>query len=206
LFYFHDSEARKDLTPHKMSTSSTSRTKNARNLRRRQFAATGSYGVRSVSLLMGQLQEAEIRARIKAARKEAGLSQSKLAELLGVIPRTVQNYENDHVPWNRIRDIADITGKSTKWLLHGDASPDLDGSIDERIDLLEERLTAAIAELGVRIDEAVEAAALLTEQDREALRSLDAIQARLGRDQVGRGETRSRTARASRKAAPPHAA
>jgi len=71
---------------------------------------------------MGELHEAEIRARIKEARKEAGLSQSTMADLLGVIPRTVQNYENDHVPWSRIRDIADITGKSTRWLLHGDDS------------------------------------------------------------------------------------
>ena len=99
---------------------------------------------------MGELHEAEIRARIKEARKEAGLSQSTMADLLGVIPRTVQNYENDHVPWSRIRDIADITGKSTRWLLHGDDSEEAVAQPD-----VLEQLANVKATLG-RIERAVE--------------------------------------------------
>lgn len=107
-----------------------------------RFAATDQYAPRSVPDLMAELQEAEIRARIKRARKEAGLSQTELADLLAVIPRTVQNYENDHVPWNRIRDIAEITAQSTRWLLHGDTDEQLgdDDAQLERLDRIEQRL------------------------------------------------------------------
>ena len=95
---------------------------------------------------MSQLHEAEIRARIKHARKEAGLSQAALAELLEVIPRTVQNYENDHVPWSRIRDISEITGKSTRWLLHGEDPPP---AANESSDLSDQlgQLTAELTQL-----------------------------------------------------------
>ena len=42
---------------------------------------------------MGELHEAEIRARIKEARKEAGLSQSTMADLLGVTQAEVSKME-----------------------------------------------------------------------------------------------------------------
>lgn len=94
---------------------------------------------------MAELQEAEIRGRIKHARKEAGLTQEGLAELLEVIPRTVQNYENDHVPWGRIRDIAEITGVSTRWLLHGETAS-LASSQRERGDIPQlDRIESQIA-------------------------------------------------------------
>lgn len=100
---------------------------------------------------MAQLDDAEIRARIKQARKEAGLSQTEMAELLGVIARTVQNYENDHVPWGRIRDIAEITAKPTRWLLHGDDAGDTEqaaeiqralGQLESRLDQIWDLLSA----------------------------------------------------------------
>lgn len=74
---------------------------------------------------MAHLEATAIRARIQEAREQAGLSQPDMAALLGVITRTVQNYEahagvSAKVPYDRLGDIADITGTSLKWLLHGD--------------------------------------------------------------------------------------
>lgn len=107
-------------TPHEMRMSSATRTKNARNLRRRKLTATTANAARSLALLMDELQEGAICARIKKAREEAELSQDQLAELLGVIKRTIQNYESERVPWRSLGKIGEITGKSTKWLLHGE--------------------------------------------------------------------------------------
>lgn len=94
---------------------------------------------------MAALEEAEIRARIKRARNEAGLSQEQLADLLAVHPKSVQNYENDHVPWRRIRDIAAITGRSAQWLLHGEDAPGGDETLDERLAALEAKLDRLLA-------------------------------------------------------------
>lgn len=97
----------------------------ADSLRRTEFAATKQADASTVPDLMAHIEEAEVRARIQRARKEAGLSQPQLAELLEVITRTVQNYEatdgkNGTVPWEKLNQIAEITGKSVGWLLHGD--------------------------------------------------------------------------------------
>jgi transcriptional regulator with XRE-family HTH domain len=116
-------------------------TKNAQDVRRKQFTATAAFAARSLALVMDELQEAEISARIKQARKEAGLTQTEFAELLEVIPRTVQNYESGRVPYPRMKQIADITGKSIRWLLHGTgADPGVESALIERMDAFEARL------------------------------------------------------------------
>ncbi len=70
-------------------------------------------------LLMVELQREDICARIQQARLEAGLKQHEMAELLEAHPRSIQNYESDRVPWDKLGQIAEITGKSKVWLLHG---------------------------------------------------------------------------------------
>jgi len=107
-------------------------------------------GARSVrDALMAELQREEITARIKQARKEAGLSQPEMAEALNVIPRTYQNYEYGRVPWGLINDIARVTGRGSEWLLHGDA-PDLmntmrpDGPSVAQLDRIEAKLDAVL--------------------------------------------------------------
>lgn len=137
------------------------RTEYERKLRRKRSAATGTFAARTVRDLMAELQEAEIRARIKSARRQAGLSQVQMAELLEVIPRTVQNYENDHVPWARLKDIAEIAGVSTRWLLHGDedteASPGPEAP--NQLDRIEERLSeleAVLRKMDVGASRAIE--------------------------------------------------
>lgn len=153
-----------------MRTSSAPRKRNVRNLRRTQPTATTGYGARNVRFLVAALQEAEIRARIKLARKEAGLSQTDLAELLEVIPRTVQNYENDHVPWTRIKDIAEVTGVSTRWLLHGDESAENAGSgtLDHQLGEMNRKLDQMLGLLSVFM-ETVETAEDVVDEAEEEL-------------------------------------
>lgn len=110
--------------------------------------------------LVAEIEAREIRARIKKARKEAGLTQQQLAELLEVIPRSVQNYESEkqgRVPWGKINAIAKITGKTPEWLLHGEAPdpfagrPAANQDGPDRLTHIEELLGAiatAVSELG----------------------------------------------------------
>lgn len=69
---------------------------------------------------MAELQKADITGRIRQARKEAGLTQPEMANLLEVAMRTYQNYEDDRVPWGLMSRISDVTGRSLRWLLHGE--------------------------------------------------------------------------------------
>jgi|SRR6516165_10377803 transcriptional regulator with XRE-family HTH domain len=92
-------------------------------------------------------QQREINERIREARKGAGLTQPQMADLLAVAPRTYQNYEKDRVPWRLMGKISDVTGRSLRWLLHGedDAEPSME--IMQRIGRLElgqERIEAKL--------------------------------------------------------------
>jgi transcriptional regulator with XRE-family HTH domain len=94
---------------------------------RTKDTTTRKRGGRTVRDLVAELEARDISARIQRARKEAGLTQEQLADLLEVIPRSVQNYESGRVPWNKINAIGKITGKSPEWLLHGDAPDPFEG-------------------------------------------------------------------------------
>lgn len=61
--------------------------------------------------------------RIALARKVAGMKQKDLAEAIGVIPRTVQNYENGRIPWDHLDEIATVLHRSKDWLLYGVDDP-----------------------------------------------------------------------------------
>jgi transcriptional regulator with XRE-family HTH domain len=100
--------------------------------------------------LVAQIEERMIRARIKQARKEAGLTQHQLAELIEVIPRSVQNYEDveaGRVPWAKMNQIAAAVGRSSEWLIHGDPHEPLEALSSEeakelrkQLDRIEEKL------------------------------------------------------------------
>lgn len=163
--------------------------------------------IATVVRLMAEERTAEslrVGNEIKRLRRRKGLSQEELAPLVGVSVATVSRWERGmHGGYaGNVKKLARVLGVKPERLtpVAPTATSQLD-RLEARLDTLEQRLLDALSDVGSRVDEAVEAAALLTEQDREALRALDALQARLGRDQVGRDETRSRTARASRKAA-----
>jgi transcriptional regulator with XRE-family HTH domain len=89
---------------------------------------------------MAELQEAEIVERIRQARKEAGLTQPEMADLLDVSMRAYQNYEADRVPYKLMGKISDITGKSLRWLLHGEEEPGLSPELMHHLSLMEARI------------------------------------------------------------------
>ena len=65
-------------------------------------------------------------ARIAQARRDSGKTQDELADLIGVGMRQVQYYEaGDSNPYRTLRTIAEVTGRSVGWLLHGDAPTEL---------------------------------------------------------------------------------
>ena len=90
--------------------------------------------------LMAELQKAEISARIRQSRLEAGLTQPEMAELLDVTLRTYQNYEGDRVPWDLMGRISDITGRSLRWLLHGEDDAEPSMQVMQRLAVLEAKI------------------------------------------------------------------
>jgi transcriptional regulator with XRE-family HTH domain len=96
--------------------------------------------------LMAELDRAAISTRLGESREQAGLTQPEIADVLHVHWRTVQNWESPRdsaVPWDRLDEWAQITGRPKEWLLHGDppeSKPDL-SEINAKLDqLLEERV------------------------------------------------------------------
>ena len=67
-----------------------------------------------------KLIDRDICARIKMARRMSGISQTELAEMLGVQQRSISNYESHRVPWRLLNEIAEATGQPTEWLLYGE--------------------------------------------------------------------------------------
>lgn len=108
-------------------------------------------------LLTDVLEEATARGfglgvaeRIRQARTEAGLTQPQLAELIDVGLRQVQYYESgESDPYRKLNKIAEVTGKSVGWLLHGDDPTPLQPDLGERLD----RLELLLAEVLRRLDD-----------------------------------------------------
>jgi transcriptional regulator with XRE-family HTH domain len=74
--------------------------------------------------LMAELDRARISERLGLARKQAGLNQKEMAELLNVSKRSVEDWERPvipRVPFDRLDEWAQITGVTKVWILHGDA-------------------------------------------------------------------------------------
>lgn len=96
--------------------------------------------------LMAELDRASICGRIAQAREQAGLTQPELGEALDppVHFRTVQTWESlkqPRVPWDRLDQIARITGVTKEWLLHGEpaasTSPGGNHDLREQADRIE---------------------------------------------------------------------
>ena len=86
-------------------------------------------------------------ARIALARREAGYTQSELAELLGITTRSVQNYESGAIiPYRHLARIETLTQRRHGWLLSDDATGGgLEDSVAELLDAME-RHTALLRE------------------------------------------------------------
>jgi transcriptional regulator with XRE-family HTH domain len=61
----------------------------------------------------------DVGERIAFARRVEGMKQKDLAERIGVIPRTIQNYENGRIPWDHLEEIATVLKRSKDWILYG---------------------------------------------------------------------------------------
>lgn len=111
---------------------------------------TNSRTFRTFLLLM-ELEPEKIRARLRQARKEAGLSQAELADLMSVHKRTIENYENVRVPWDHLNEYARLTNREPEWFLYGDAALPPEGEIAALAETVES-LTVDLFELRERID------------------------------------------------------
>jgi transcriptional regulator with XRE-family HTH domain len=97
-------------------------------------------------------------ARIQEARLEAGLTQDELSDLVGVGMRQIQYYESgESNPYRTLRRIADATGRSVGWFLHGDAPTELVAEdLSQRLEAVaagQARVQAELAEQRVLLDE-----------------------------------------------------
>jgi transcriptional regulator with XRE-family HTH domain len=90
--------------------------------------------------------QAQICARIKQARIEAGYTQEEMADLLAMTMRGYQNYESNRVPFRQLDKIAELTNVTQMWLLRGDL-PDASGSPDPEILERLARLEASVESL-----------------------------------------------------------
>jgi transcriptional regulator with XRE-family HTH domain len=95
-------------------------------------------------------------ARIALARERAGIKQAELAEQLGVIPRSVQNYEYGRIPYRYLDKLAEILDVPKDWILYGDdteieaAAVDVVARMEARFDELSGKLDAIIDALKKR--------------------------------------------------------
>jgi transcriptional regulator with XRE-family HTH domain len=110
--------------------------------------------------LMAELNRAAICSRIAEARLEAGLTQPELGELLQppVHYRTVQTWESTkepRVPWDRLDEIARVTGKTKEWLLHGEEALEQAGELSRLREALEASGRELRDELARQHDEVV---------------------------------------------------
>lgn len=100
-----------------------------------------------VADLMAELSRVGIAQRIASARKQAGLNQRELADVMGVHWRTVQDWESprkETTPWDRLDELGAVMDVTKDWLLHGDRDvvPDA-GGLAHRLESLEAMVSAS---------------------------------------------------------------
>jgi transcriptional regulator with XRE-family HTH domain len=99
-------------------------------------------------------QALEIGRRIAQARKEAGMTQVELAEILNISARSVQDYERGvTVPWKHFQRLEEVFKRPLRWFLRGESEQDTDAAEREAADRQFDRHT----EILVRLDELREA-------------------------------------------------
>lgn len=122
---------------------------------RPSVSATKSRILQRMLAQMAEIEHEAVIGRIVQKRREAGLTQPEVADLLDINLRTYQDYESHRVPWRRIEQLAEVLGTSKRWLLYGDEQPTPAPSneLAERYISVMEELTAEIARLRRRLDD-----------------------------------------------------
>jgi transcriptional regulator with XRE-family HTH domain len=88
---------------------------------------------------MAGMDEGTVGQRLIAARKEMGMKQVEVAELIHVSERTMHAYESDEVvPFRKLRELSDVLGRPMFWILHGDKAEQTSGA--DLVPLLEKAL------------------------------------------------------------------
>lgn len=68
--------------------------------------------------------------RLIAARRELGMKQADVAELIHVSERSMQAYEADEVvPFRKLKELSEILDKPMAWILHGDRAETTPGDM-----------------------------------------------------------------------------
>lgn len=115
---------------------------------RTKRSATRSRTFRTFATLDEQ-EERDVCARIKQARKEKGLTQQEMADLLNVEKRTYQNYEDYRVPYKLLDKIAKLVAKPPEWLLYGDGPEYLNrmARVEERLEQMSSQLDRLLKQM-----------------------------------------------------------
>lgn len=89
---------------------------------------------------MGELKMNTLGERLIATRKEQGMSQQEVADLIHVSSRSMQAYESDDVvPYRYLRELSEVLEKPMGWILHGDEAPEETGELKPiLLDILKE--------------------------------------------------------------------
>lgn len=117
-----------------------------------KYVATTSRDFRSF-LLVAQFEAAQIGARIKQARNEAGMTQDDLAALTSFGKRSLQDYENGVTfPYRHLQEIGTVLDRPVAWFLHGEKEPEVP-PIEQLREIVREELQGVLAALA-RIEHA----------------------------------------------------
>jgi len=72
--------------------------------------------------------------RLVAARKEMGMKQIEVAELIHVSERTMHAYESDEVvPFRKLKELSELLRRPMSWILHGDKAEQTPGDIGPQL-------------------------------------------------------------------------
>lgn len=83
---------------------------------------------------MAGMDEGTIGQRLIAARKEMGMKQVEVAELIHVSERTMHAYESDEVvPFRKLKELSELLGRPMSWILHGDRAEQTPGDLGPQL-------------------------------------------------------------------------
>jgi transcriptional regulator with XRE-family HTH domain len=120
---------------------------------------------------MDGIEPTEVCARIKIARERARLSQPEMAKAIKCSVSSLNYYERDRVPLEKLGLIAKATSVDIRWLVFGDAYLDPMERIERRLGHLEGAARFLVGTARGRPD--TELLAELTDETTRALLGLD---------------------------------